>query len=262
MGMGGSFNPGMGNRSGWNTSPMGFGSSPYSVQNLLNRDRMYGGYGANPYSMSMPPPMMPDWGSTQWMNPYSGPYSRPYFPQTTGSFFRNNAPAFGWYGQPETFGRPGLGFRDPYGVNPYSFNYGQQQPMGSPSKGAPQQGYNPYGMYDNQGGFTPSNRPPITQGGGKGGAGGGKGGGQIQAGYNPNAMYNPVYNPETNSFETAGFTPVSSPDPIANEQVNQTGADISNFGPDTSWNQEEIQKWITENPVAFSNIFNRTGGIR
>ena len=193
----------IGGSAGGNYSPQMYGGSyrgsPYSVQNILNQDR-FGqrhGYGMSPYGMSMQPPMMPDWGGTQWMNPYSGPYSRPYFPQTTGSFFRNNAPAFGFYGQPETFGMPGPGYRDPFGVNPYSsfnpYNYGQQQPMGGPSKGAPQQGYNPYGMYDNQGGFTPSDRPSIQSP-----PMGGPSKGAPQQGYNPNAMYD----------NEGGFTPI------------------------------------------------------
>ena len=369
----------IGGSAGGNYSPQMYGGSyrgsPYSVQNILNQDR-FGqrhGYGMSPYGMSMQPPMMPDWGRTQWMNPYSGPYARPYFPQTTGSFFRNNAPAFGWYGQPETFGRPGQGYPDPFGVNPYTFNYGQYQPildgpyppenqggntsdvgtypvgssradilqwakqnnliggnntidqseyerllkmfpedqpnkdfyfgspkyeyqselysnnpsaqslfgefnefldpyrqqqeqsafsdwwreniyqpteaapentdpppkpvpmveappfippevqiwpsnsynygMGGPSKGAPQQGYNPYGMYDNQGGFTPSNRPPVGQGGGKGGR-------EPQQGYNPNAMYD----------NEGGFT--------------------------------TIEEWLKNNPSAYNNIVNTISGRR
>ena len=147
----------------------GYGCSPYSVQNIIQRDRMMGGY--NPYSMGM----VPNYATTSYMNPYSSPYSRPYFPQTTGSFFRSNAPTYGFYGQPETFGMPGPGYPDPFNVNPYSaYNV-----MGGPSKGAPQQGYGGIGMYN------PSFRPP-PQMGGKGGAGGGKGGGQI---YN---MHTPV----------------------------------------------------------------------
>ena len=223
----------IGGSAGGNYSPQMYGGSyrgsPYSVQNILNQDR-FGqrhGYGMNPYGMSMQPPMMPDWGGTQWMNPYSGPYSRPYFPQTTGSFFRNNAPAFGWYGQPETFGRPGQGYPDPFGVNPYSFNYGQQQPMGGPSKGAPQQGYNPYGMYDNQGGFTPSNRPPIGQGGGKGG-------GQI-------------YNMHTPVDPTREVAP--SPNAIIDATENQ-----GKF-PD-------IEEWLKNNPSAYNNIVNTISGRR
>ena len=146
----------------------GYGGSPYSVQNIIQRDRMMGGY--NPYSMGM----VPNYATTSYMNPYSSPYSRPYFPQTTGSFFRSNAPAYGFYGQPETFGMPGPGYPDPFNVNPYSvYNV-----MGGPAKGSPQQGYGGIGMYN------PSFRPP-PQMGGKGGAGGGKGGGQIQQGYDP-----------------------------------------------------------------------------
>jgi len=176
MGMGGALQQGYNpygmydNQGGFTPSgqPSSFGRSPYSVQNIIQRDRMMGGY--NPYSMGM----VPNYATTSYMNPYSSPYSRPYFPQTTGSFFRSNAPAYGFYGQPETFGMPGPGYPDPFNVNPYSaYNV-----MGGPAKGAPQQGYNPYGMYGNQGGFTPSGRPP-PQMGGKGGAGGGKGGGRI-----------------------------------------------------------------------------------
>ena len=166
----------------------GYGGSPYSVQNIIQRDRMMGGY--NPYSMGM----VPNYATTSYMNPYSSPYSRPYFPQTTGSFFRSNAPAYGFYGQPETFGMPGPGYPDPFNVNPYSaYNV-----MGGPSKGAPQQGYNPY-MYGNQGGFTPSGRF-LPQMGGKGGAGGGKGGGQIQQGYDPYAMYDPTLKSKDQAF--------------------------------------------------------------
>ncbi len=166
----------------------GYGGSPYSVQNIIQRDRMMGGY--NPYSMGM----VPNYATTSYMNPYSSPYSRPYFPQTTGSFFRSNAPAYGFYGQPETFGMPGPGYPDPFNVNPYSaYNV-----MGGPSKGAPQQGYNPY-MYGNQGGFTPSGRF-LPQTGGKGGTGGGKGGGQIQQGYDPYAMYDPTLKSKDQAF--------------------------------------------------------------
>ena len=152
-----------GNQGGFTPSgqPSGFGRSPYSVQNIIQRDRMMGAY--NPYSMGM----VPNYATTSYMNPYSSPYSRPYFPQTTGSFFRSNAPAYGFYGQPETFGMPGPGYPDPFGVyDPYR-NFGMPMP-----------GASPY-------------RPP-TQMGGKGGAGGGKGGGQIQQGYNPYAMYDPT----------------------------------------------------------------------
>ena len=200
MGMGGTLQQGYNpygmydNQGGFTPSeqPSSFGRSPYSVQNIIQRDRMMGGY--NPYSMGM----VPNYATTSYMNPYSSPYSRPYFPQTTGSFFRSNAPAYGFYGQPETFGMPGPGYPDPFNVNPYSpFNV-----MGGPSKGAPQQGYNPYGMYGNQGGFTPSGSPP-PQMGGKGGAGGGKGGGQIQQGYDPYAMYDPTLKSKAQAFADA-----------------------------------------------------------
>jgi hypothetical protein len=194
MGMGGAlqqgYNPqGMyGNQGGFTPSgqPSGFGRSPYSVQNIIQRDRMMGGY--NPYSMGM----APNYATTSYMNPYSSPYSRSYFPQTTGSFFRSNAPAYGFYGQPETFERPGPGYPDPFNVNPYSaYNV-----MGGPSKGAPQQGYGGIGMYN------PSFRPP-PQMGGKGGAGGGKGGGQIQQGYDPYAMYDPTLKSKAQAFADA-----------------------------------------------------------
>tara|TARA_R100001443_G_scaffold98450_1_gene105477 strand:+ start:898 stop:1962 length:1065 start_codon:yes stop_codon:yes gene_type:complete len=182
--------------------PSGFGRSPYSVQNIIQRDMMTSGYGMNPYSYRQPMGMQgkgglsmgmtPNYATTSYMNPYSSPYSRPYFPQTTGSFFRNNAPAFGFYGQPETFGMPGPGYPDPFNVNPYSaYNV-----MGGPSKGAPQQGYGGIGMYN------PSFRPP-PQMGGKGGAGGGKGGGQIQQGYDPYAMYDPTLKSKAQAFADA-----------------------------------------------------------
>ena len=426
----------IGGSAGGNYSPQMYGGSyrgsPYSVQNILNQDRFgqrhgYGmspyGMPMNPYAMSMQPPMMPDWGRTQWMNPYSGPYARPYFPQTTGSFFRNNAPAFGWYGQPETFGRPGQGYPDPFGVNPYSsFNYGQYQPildgpyppenqggntsdvgtypvgssradilqwakqnnliggnntidqseyerllkmfpedqpnkdfyfgspkyeyqselysnnpsaqslfgefnefldpyrqqqeqsafsdwwreniyqpteaapentdpppdpvpvsineapplippevpiwpsnsynygMGGPSKGAPQQGYNPYGMYDNQGGFTPSNRPPVGQGGGKGGR-------EPQQGYNPNGMYDVVYNPETGSFDNAGFTPSDRPAvQPAPAGGPSKGAPQQGYNPNAMYDNEggftTIEEWLKNNPSAYNNIVNTIGGRR
>tara|TARA_R110002012_G_scaffold86677_1_gene215084 strand:- start:1240 stop:1740 length:501 start_codon:yes stop_codon:yes gene_type:complete len=124
--------------------------------------------------------MTPNYATTSYMNPYSSPYSRPYFPQTTGSFFRNNAPAFGFYGQPETFGMPGQGFRDPYG------GYGQQMPMFPYQQ--PQMNINPY----------------APQAGGKGGVGGGKGGGQIQQGYDPYAMYDPTAKSKAQAFAEAG----------------------------------------------------------
>lgn len=173
MGMGGALQQGYNpygmydNQGGFTPSgqPSGFGRSPYSVQNIIQRDMMTSGYGMNPYSYSQPMGMQgkgglsmgmtPNYATTSYMNPYSSPYSRPYFPQTTGSFFRNNAPAFGFYGQPETFGMPGQGFRDPYG------GYGQQMPMFPYQQ--PQMNINPY----------------APQAGGKGGAGGGKGGGRI-----------------------------------------------------------------------------------
>ena len=163
-----------GNQGGFTPSgqPSGFGRSPYSVQNIIQRDRMMGSY--NPYSMGM----VPNYATTSYMNPYSSPYSRPYFPQTTGSFFRSNAPAYGFYGQPETFGRPGPGYPDPFGVyDPYR-NFGMPMP-----------GASPY-------------RPP-TQMGGKGGAGGGKGGGQIQQGYDPYAMYDPTLKSKAQAFADA-----------------------------------------------------------
>ena len=225
----------IGGSAGGNYSPQMYGGSyrgsPYSVQNILNQDR-FGqrhGYGMSPYGMSMQPPMMPDWGGTQWMNPYSGPYSRPYFPQTTGSFFRNNAPAFGFYGQPETFGMPGPGYRAPFGVNPYSsfnpYNYGQPQPMGGPSKGAPQQGYDPNGMYD------------------------------------------VVYNPETGSFETAGFTPsdrpAMQPTPAGGPSK---GAPQQGYNPNAMYDNEggftPIEEWLKNNPSAYNNIVNTIGGRR
>ena len=34
-------------------------------------------------------------------------------------------------------------------------------------------------------------------------------GGALQQGYNPQGMYNVVYNPETASFENIGFTPLT-----------------------------------------------------
>ena len=164
-----------GNQGGFTPSgqPSGFGRSPYSVQNIIQRDRMMGGY--NPYSMGM----VPNYATTSYMNPYSSPYSRPYFPQTTGSFFRSNAPAYGFYGQPETFGMPGQGFRDPYG------GYGQQMPMFPYQQ--PQMNINPY----------------APQAGGKGGVGGGKGGGQIQQGYDPYAMYDPTLKSKAQAFADA-----------------------------------------------------------
>ncbi len=170
--------------------PSGFGRSPYSVQNLIQRDMMTSGYGMNRYSYSQPMGMQgkggfsmgmtPNYATTSYMNPYSSPYSRPYFPQTTGSFFRNNAPAFGFYGQPETFGMPGQGFRDPYG------GYGQQMPMFPYQQ--PQMNINPY----------------APQAGGKSRVGGGKCEGTIQQGYEPYAKYYPTAKSKAQAFAEAG----------------------------------------------------------